>query len=158
MLQARTLRCEILLCLLLTFESIHSISDSNNSLDISATTLCLVLNAIFVYSVQPCRSITHNRIDSLVMGMLAFCCVSILTMLTTFYLDSYWLVPSNISFGVCQFVIFIFFTIVFGWTLLRHKLRKLYSKLFHSTSERIMTRWLMLSEKTFCKVSLKGVP
>ncbi len=53
-------------------------------------------------------------------------------MLTTFYLDSYWLVPSNISFGVCQFVIFIFFTIVFGWTLLRHKLRKLYSKLpFH---------------------------
>jgi len=95
----------------------------------SATTLCLVLNAIFVYSTQPCHSLTHNRIDSLAMSMLAFCYVSILTMLTTFYLDSYWLLPSNIAFGASQFVIMAFFVTVFLWTLLRHKLKNIYRRL-----------------------------
>ncbi len=95
----------------------------------SATTLCLVLNAVLVNFIQPCRSPTHNKMDGLAMSMLAFFYVSLLAMLTTFYLDIYWLTPSNISFYSSIFIIISFFTIVFTWTMFRHKLRKLYQKL-----------------------------
>ncbi len=95
----------------------------------SATTLCLVLNALLVNFIQPCRSQTHNKMDGLAMSMLAFFYVSLLAMLTTFYLDIYWLTPSNISFYSSIFIIMSFFTVVFTWTMFRHKLRKLYQKL-----------------------------
>ena len=74
----------------------------------SATTLCVVLNAVLVNFIQPCRSPTHNKMDGLAMSMLIYFYVFLLAMLTTDYLDIYWLPPS---------------------TMFRHKLRKLYQKL-----------------------------
>ncbi len=95
----------------------------------SATTLCLVINAIFVFSVQPCRSPTHNKIDCMSMHILAFFYVSVLTMNSTFYLDIFWIDICNFAFGVAQVLIAIFFIGIFTWTFLGSKLRIMLQKL-----------------------------
>ncbi len=103
--------------------TIHSI------FSFSATTLCLVLNAVLVNFIQPCRSPTHNKMDGLAMSMLALSYVSLLAIFTTFYLDIYWYTPSSISFRLSLVVTVFFFIIVLAWTLFRNKLKKLFKKL-----------------------------
>ncbi len=96
----------------------------------SATTLCLVLNAVLVNFIQPCRSPNSQQNGrTIAMSMLALYYVSLPAQLTTFYLDIYWYTPSNISFRLSIVVTVFFFIIVLAWTLLRNKLKKLFKKL-----------------------------
>ena len=93
------------------------------------TTICLVINCAFVSAIQPHRNPTHNKIDILAMNMLAFCYISTLMMLSTFYLDMHWTVPANAAFVISQFLISSCFLGMIGWTLLGDKIMSYYHKL-----------------------------
>ena len=68
----------------------------------------VVLNSTLTYVLHPYRDSSHNRMNSLAMSILVIFYVSLLTMLTTFYLDPHWIVIPNTFFAGSHIVLLSF--------------------------------------------------
>jgi len=110
----------ILRFLILTVEiSLGSIAS------LCSATFFVVLNATLASVIDPYRNSSHKKINSLAMSMLAIFYVSLLTMMTTFYLDVHWVIIPNFFSVGSQVMLLLFIVFVVFGSLFKHKMKVL---------------------------------